>query len=173
MFAQGWAQAAAAGQDPTGCVILASHSIPKNRVHIQQGSQLPVAQCTRFREDLGEQLQLFLTQWAWQRLIFGILLHFLTWPLIKFLASSASVSGNQAVNASSVCLALSHPTRECSASLWDGGCSSSHPGSCAPFPSSCRNNSVCALAPEQAQPCCCQEGKISFPVAAREGIFRG
>lgn len=77
----------------------------------------------------GEQLQLFLTQWARQRLIFGILLHFLTWPLIKFLASSASVSGNQAVNASSVCLALSHPTRECSASLWDGGCPSSQPGS--------------------------------------------
>lgn len=40
-------------------------------------------------------------------------------------------------------------------------------------PSSCRNKSVCALAPVQAELCSCQEGKISFPVAAREGIFRG
>lgn len=64
---------------------------------------------------MGEQIQLFLTEWARRRLIFGILrlifgilLHFLTWPLRKFLASSGSVSGNQAVNPRSVCLAPSH-----------------------------------------------------------------
>lgn len=57
---------------------------------------------------MGEQTQLFLTEWAQQRLIFGTLLHFLTWPPVKFLASSVSVSGNQAVNPRSVCLAPSH-----------------------------------------------------------------
>lgn len=57
---------------------------------------------------MGEQIQLFLTEWARQKLIFGILLHFLTWPPVKFLASSASVSGNQAVNPRSVCPAPSH-----------------------------------------------------------------
>lgn len=57
---------------------------------------------------MGERIQLFLTEWARQSSIFAILLHFLTWPPIKLLASSASVSGNQAVNPRSVCLAPSH-----------------------------------------------------------------